>query len=310
MWKRLTLVVVIACGATLTARTQRTEQPPLIGPPGGTPPLLIFHVSPTYPQIAQSARVTGKVMLQATLAPNGVVTNVSVTRSVPLLDQASIEAVRQWRFAPPTIDGRPATVIVPVTLAFEIQPRLAPVQPRPERITSVPPDFDVVYEGRCSPPNNGRFLIDTSAGTYSYTYSPAVAQITVLVRFGLRPTDFAAMHRSVVDSRLLSERTDLRRWAEPQSEPVILQDRIELTVVAQEPTVDVQSSEGPSTGWYIIDVRANGIWARLWPPQSVTPATDLEPIVRRVRRTIEARINDATDVRRLPREQQLCPWRD
>src|SRR5689334_10628134 len=73
------------------------EAPPPPQPPPGTPvrvggtikpPVKIKHVDPVYPEIAQSARIQGVVIVEATIGPSGLVTNARVLRSIPLLDQA------------------------------------------------------------------------------------------------------------------------------------------------------------------------------------------------------------------------------
>jgi len=57
------------------------------------PPNKIRDESPVYPDIAKQARVQGVVILEAIIDPQGNVTNVRVLRSIPLLDQAAIDAV-------------------------------------------------------------------------------------------------------------------------------------------------------------------------------------------------------------------------
>jgi protein TonB len=78
-------------------------------------------VKPTYPAIAQSARVQGIVIIEATIGTNGRVTNTKVLRSIPLLDQAAIDAVKQWEFTPTTLNGVPVPVIMTVTVQFTLQ---------------------------------------------------------------------------------------------------------------------------------------------------------------------------------------------
>jgi protein TonB len=75
--------------------------------PGGDvqPPQKIHHVAPGYPAIARSARVSGIVILDATIAEDGSVQDVRVIRSIPLLDAAAVDAVRQWRFTPSRLNG-------------------------------------------------------------------------------------------------------------------------------------------------------------------------------------------------------------
>ena len=60
---------------------------------------------PVYPAIAQAARVAGLVIIQATIGVDGAVVDATVLRSVPLLDQAALAAVRQWRYTPTRLNG-------------------------------------------------------------------------------------------------------------------------------------------------------------------------------------------------------------
>ena len=95
-------------------------QPPIR--PGGNvrPPKKVHHVAPTYPAIAQAARVSGTVILEALIAEDGSVRDVKVLRSVPLLDASAIDAVRQWRFTPTLLNGVPVQVIMTVTVSFAL----------------------------------------------------------------------------------------------------------------------------------------------------------------------------------------------
>jgi protein TonB len=81
-------------------------------------PRKLRHVAPVYPAIAAQARVTGTVILEATISPAGDVSGVSVLRSVPLLDAAAVEAVRQWRYDPTRLNGTPVSVLLTVTVRF------------------------------------------------------------------------------------------------------------------------------------------------------------------------------------------------
>jgi TonB family protein len=90
---------------------------------GGTikAPQRLKHVPPVYPPIAQSARVQGVVIVEATIGTDGLVAGATVVRSIPLLDQAALDAVRQWEFAPTLLDGKPVPVIMTVTVSFTLQ---------------------------------------------------------------------------------------------------------------------------------------------------------------------------------------------
>ena len=84
------------------------------------PPQKTHHVAPVYPSIARSARVSGTVILEAVIAEDGRVEDVRVLRSIALLDEAAIEAVRQWRFTPTLLNGRPVRVLMTVTVSFTL----------------------------------------------------------------------------------------------------------------------------------------------------------------------------------------------
>ena len=84
-------------------------------------PRKIVDVRPQYPEIARSARVEGTVVLEAVLDASGRITQLRVLRSVPLLDQAALDAVRQWRYTPSTYNGRAVSVLMTVTVHFSLQ---------------------------------------------------------------------------------------------------------------------------------------------------------------------------------------------
>lgn len=83
-------------------------------------PVKTHHIDPVYPPIAQSARIQGIVIIEATLGIDGRVTNARILRSVPLLDQAALDAVRQWEFTPTLLNGAPVPVIMTVTVNFTL----------------------------------------------------------------------------------------------------------------------------------------------------------------------------------------------
>jgi protein TonB len=83
-------------------------------------PRKIRNVSPIYPDIARQARVQGVVILEATIGPRGDVTAVRVLRGIPLLDQAAIDAVKQWTYEPTLLNGVPVPVIMTVTVNYKL----------------------------------------------------------------------------------------------------------------------------------------------------------------------------------------------
>lgn len=84
-------------------------------------PQKVRDFRPAYPPLAQSARVQGIVMIEATIGPDGAVTDTKLLRSIPLLDQTALHAVRQWLFTPTLLDGVPVPVIMTVTVQFTLQ---------------------------------------------------------------------------------------------------------------------------------------------------------------------------------------------
>ena len=87
---------------------------------GVTPPTRIVYVPPTYPSIALAAKISGYVILEATIGEDGTVRDVRVLKSIPLLDDAAKEAVRQWRFTPTLLNGQPVSVLMTVTVTFTL----------------------------------------------------------------------------------------------------------------------------------------------------------------------------------------------
>ena len=83
-------------------------------------PTKITDVPPTYPAVAQAARVQGVVILEATIGADGRVTDVAVLRSVALLDAAAVDAVRRWVYTPTTLNGIAVPVIMTVTVNFQL----------------------------------------------------------------------------------------------------------------------------------------------------------------------------------------------
>jgi TonB family protein len=81
-------------------------------------PTKIRDVKPEYPAAAQAAGVQGVVIISALLDREGSVEEVHVLRSIPLLDQAAVDAVSQWKFTPVLLNGAAVPVIMTVTVNF------------------------------------------------------------------------------------------------------------------------------------------------------------------------------------------------
>jgi protein TonB len=83
-------------------------------------PKKLKNVNPVYPDIAKQARVQGIVILECTISPQGKVSDVKVLRGLPLLNDAAIDAVKQWVYTPTLLNGVPVPVIMTVTVNFKL----------------------------------------------------------------------------------------------------------------------------------------------------------------------------------------------
>lgn len=97
-----------------------TVPPETIIRPGGNvqPPQRVSYVRPDYPPVALAARVSGSVFIEAIIGTDGLVRDARVIKSIPLLDDAALKAVRQWRYTPTRLNGVPVAVVMTVTVTF------------------------------------------------------------------------------------------------------------------------------------------------------------------------------------------------
>jgi TonB family protein len=84
-------------------------------------PTKIKDVKPVFPAEAQAARVQGVVILETIIDVDGHVRAARVLRSIPMLDDPALGAVRQWIFTPTLLNGAPVAVLMTVTVNFTLQ---------------------------------------------------------------------------------------------------------------------------------------------------------------------------------------------
>ena len=125
-------------GGVTSPRPGRVPPPPPPPPPpgvagtpgemaplrvGGTikPPVKIKNVNPIYPADAQANKVQGVVILEVRIEPDGSVGDARVIKSVPMLDDAAVEAVRLWQFTPTLLNGQAVPVVMVTTVNFTLQ---------------------------------------------------------------------------------------------------------------------------------------------------------------------------------------------
>ena len=82
--------------------------------------LLIQKTIPVYPPIAKAARVSGTVVLQATISKQGTIENLHVVSGPAMLQQAALDAVRTWRYRPYLLNNEPVEVDTTVNVIFTL----------------------------------------------------------------------------------------------------------------------------------------------------------------------------------------------
>jgi protein TonB len=81
---------------------------------------LINKVQPAYPPLARQTRISGTVRLHAIISKDGSVQQLEVLSGHPLLVQAALDAVRQWRYRPTTLNGEPVEVDTTIDVIFSL----------------------------------------------------------------------------------------------------------------------------------------------------------------------------------------------
>jgi TonB family protein len=172
------------------------------------PPEKIFDVRPVTPAewLRQAGGAEGIVTIDLTLSENGSVRDAVVTHSIPVLDRAALEAVRQWHYTPTIVDGKPVPVILTVTVNFPSQ-RVPPVAVAQAmiRLTSsrTPEGVTTVWE---IPPGRAKGLPrwnpETAAATLSVSAAVSTARMWLSQRnpeqmrmFELQNVTLSRVHR-------------------------------------------------------------------------------------------------------------------
>jgi protein TonB len=83
-------------------------------------PEAIIRVPPSYPELAYTVGVDGVVQIKVLVGADGKMKDTRVVKSIQLLDQAALDAVRQWEFRPGEVAGRPAAMWMTVPVRFTL----------------------------------------------------------------------------------------------------------------------------------------------------------------------------------------------
>ena len=81
---------------------------------------LTTKVAPDYPPIAKQLKIEGAVELEALVSESGTVEKVNILSGNPVLTRPASDAVKKWKFAPFTSDGKAVKALVPVSMSFKM----------------------------------------------------------------------------------------------------------------------------------------------------------------------------------------------
>jgi TonB family protein len=112
--------LVGGASSSLPAPERPVEPAPLVRGGQVTPPRLLRSVQPTYPAMAHSNHIEGDVVVQAVIDQTGKVASAKAISGPVILRNAALDAVRQWRYSPATLDGKPITMEYKVTVRFRL----------------------------------------------------------------------------------------------------------------------------------------------------------------------------------------------
>lgn len=105
---------------TVTHVVQQPPKGPMAVSSGVMTGQLIYKVTPLYPPIAVAARAEGTVVLQAIISKTGAIENLRVVGGPGLLQQAALDAVKQWRYRPYQLNGQPVEVETTINVVFTL----------------------------------------------------------------------------------------------------------------------------------------------------------------------------------------------
>ncbi len=77
-------------------------------------------VQPAYPPIARQLKIEGAVELEAVVTESGTVEAVNIVSGNPVLTRPAVDALKKWKFAPFTSEGKSVKALVPVSLSFHL----------------------------------------------------------------------------------------------------------------------------------------------------------------------------------------------
>lgn len=266
-------------------------------------PRLVSHVLPSYPQTALMAQVQGEVVLEATVGADGTVEDARVLRSVPLLDQAALDAVRQWQFKVDSV--RAERIPVPVRTVFSLER-----SPRSSSFTTAPPswlpfEFAVRYTYTC---NAGVVEIDTAARAVSLSAPTRDVASEQVARFRFDVEDAAELFVDLVGTGFFTPELMASVWTAGEVAPGLHADDQGVTVgVVATPPLSLVRSTAPFARFSNeLAVRRGREWRAVYwdDPLPGESSSDLRGIAARAVRLRQA-VGDRLEGASVPR-RELC----
>jgi len=98
----------------------KLREPSAEGSDSAVPGRLMHRVDPEYPEAAKTQRIQGPVVLDAQVLGDGSVGNIAVVEGNPMLAEAATQAVKQWKYEPFIVNGRPVERLERITLKFRL----------------------------------------------------------------------------------------------------------------------------------------------------------------------------------------------
>jgi TonB family protein len=84
-------------------------------------PVVLKHVNPQYPELARREKVSGLVVMEVVIDRTGALKDIRVIQPLPDgLSESAVDAVKQWTFAPGTLNGKPVDVLFNLTINFKL----------------------------------------------------------------------------------------------------------------------------------------------------------------------------------------------
>jgi TonB family C-terminal domain len=80
----------------------------------------VHRIDPQYPEAARSRRIEGPVVLNAQILEDGTVGTINIVQGDPILAEAATQAVKQWKYRPNIVGGRPVTRQETITVTFKL----------------------------------------------------------------------------------------------------------------------------------------------------------------------------------------------